>query len=68
MSTKTSFTKLTIIFFDLTYYLRYLVTKPLPLNHLMVYCLTNTNGFFRSSRLGIFYTLRSLDTSLLVWF
>jgi hypothetical protein len=45
VSIKTSFTKLTINFFYLTYYVRYLITKPLPLNHLVVYCLTNSNGF-----------------------
>jgi hypothetical protein len=39
-----------------------------PLKHLMFYCLANPNGFFRLSRLGIFCTLRSLDTSLLMWF
>jgi hypothetical protein len=38
---KTSFTKLTINFFDLIYYLRYFITKPLSLKHLVVYCLTN---------------------------
>jgi hypothetical protein len=43
---KTSFIKLTINYFDLIYYLRYLITKSLPLNHLVVYCLTNSNGFF----------------------
>jgi hypothetical protein len=64
MSIKTSFTELTINFF----YLRYLITKPYPLNHLVVYCLTNANGFFSLSRLDIFCTLRSLDTSLLMWF
>jgi hypothetical protein len=47
VSIKTSFTKLTInLFFDLIYYLRFLITKSLPLNHLLVYCLTNLNGFF----------------------
>jgi hypothetical protein len=54
MSLKTSVTKLTINFFHLIYYLRYLITKSLPLNHLVVYCLTNSNGFFRLSPLGIF--------------
>jgi hypothetical protein len=34
----------------------------------VVYCLTNPNGFFCLSHLGIFCTLRSLDTSLLMWF
>jgi hypothetical protein len=67
-SIKTSFTKLTISFFWLNILLKILNTKSLPLNHLVVYCLTNSNGFFRLSRLGIFYTLRSLDTSLLKWF
>jgi hypothetical protein len=59
VSIKASFTKLTINLFDLIYYLRYLITKSLSLNHLVVYCLTNSNGFFRLSRLGIFCTLRS---------
>jgi hypothetical protein len=54
MSIKTSFTKLTNNFFYLIYYLRYLITKSLPLNHLAVYCLTNSNGFFCLSRLGTF--------------
>jgi hypothetical protein len=62
----TCYTKLMINFFYLMYYLRYLITKSLPLNHLVVYCLTNSNGFFRLSGLGIFCTLRSLDTSLLI--
>jgi hypothetical protein len=47
MSIKNSFTKLAINFFYLIYYLRYLITKSLPLNYLVVYCLTNSNGFFR---------------------
>jgi hypothetical protein len=34
----------------------------------VVYCLTNSNGFFRLSRLGIFCKLRSLDISLSMWF
>jgi hypothetical protein len=41
ISIKTTFTKLTINFVDLIYHLRYLITKSLPLNHLVVYCLTN---------------------------
>jgi hypothetical protein len=68
VSIKASLTNLTINFFDLIYYLRCLITKPLPLNHLVVCCLTNSNGFFRLSRLGIFCTVRSLGTSLLMWF
>jgi hypothetical protein len=58
VSIKTSFTKLTINFFDLYTNLRYLITKSLPLNHLLVYCLTNSNGFFHLSRLRI-----SIETS-----
>jgi hypothetical protein len=57
VSIKTSFTKLTIIFFYLIYYLRYLITKSLPLKHLAVCCLTNSNYFFRLSRLVVFCTL-----------
>jgi hypothetical protein len=67
MPIKNSFTKLTINFFNLIYYLRYLISKSLPLNHLVVYCLTNSNSSFRLSSLGIFCTLRSLDASLLTW-
>jgi hypothetical protein len=37
LSIKTSFTKLTINFFYLIYYLRYLVAKSLPLNHSVVW-------------------------------
>jgi hypothetical protein len=36
MSIKTSFTKLTINFFYLIYYIRYLITKSLPLNYLVI--------------------------------
>jgi hypothetical protein len=46
MSVKTSFTKVTINFFYLIYYLRFLITKPLPLNHAVVYYLANSKGFF----------------------
>jgi hypothetical protein len=42
---KTSVTKLTINFSYLIYYLRYLITKLLALHHLVVCCLTNSNGF-----------------------
>jgi hypothetical protein len=51
VSIKISFTKLTINFFHLIYYLRYLITKPLPLNHLAFYSLTMTitiiNSYFK---------------------
>jgi hypothetical protein len=37
------------MFFNSIYYLRYLITKPLPLNHLEVYCLIQTVYPFESS-------------------
>jgi hypothetical protein len=45
-----------------------MITKLLPLNHLVFSLFTRSNCFFRLSRLVILFTFRSLDTSVLMCF
>jgi hypothetical protein len=61
VSVRTSFTKLTINFFYLIYYLRYLITKSLPLNHLVAYCSTNSNWHNRATTSGGDYSITTED-------